>query len=44
MSVIYGNPIITNGGGLKLNIDYGATPPSDTTKLWVPLATKQSSI
>lgn len=44
MSVIYGNPIITNGGGVKLNIDYGATPPSDTTKLWVPLATKPSNV
>lgn len=43
MSVIYGNPIITNGG-VKLNIDYGATPPSDTTKLWVPLATKPSAV
>lgn len=43
MSVIYGNPIITNGG-VKLNIDYGATPPSDTTKLWVPLATKPSNV
>lgn len=44
MSVIYGNPIITNGGGVKLNIDYGATPPTDTTKLWVPLATKPSAV
>lgn len=44
MSVIYGNPIITNGGGVKLNIDYGANPPSDTTKLWVPLATKPSNV
>ena len=44
MSVIYGNPIITNGGGVKLNIDYGANPPSDTTKLWVPLATKPSAV
>lgn len=43
MSVIYGNPIIANGG-VKLNIDYGATPPSDTTKLWVPLATKPSAV
>lgn len=43
MSVIYGNPIITNGG-VKLNIDYGATPPSDTTKLWVPLAKKPSAV
>lgn len=31
-------------GGVKLNIDYGATPPSDTTKLWVPLATKPSAV
>lgn len=31
-------------GGVKLNIDYGATPPSDTTKLWVPLATKPSNV
>lgn len=43
MSVIYGNPIITNGGA-KLNIDYGATPPADTTKLWVPLATKPDAV
>ena len=44
MSVIYGNPIVTSGGGVKLNIDYGANPPSDTTKLWVPLATKPSAV
>lgn len=44
MSVIYGNPIVTSGGGVKLNIDYGATPPTDTTKLWVPLATKPSAV
>lgn len=44
MSVIYGNPIITNGGGTKLNIDYGATPPTDTTKLWVPLAKKPGAV
>lgn len=44
MSVIYGNPIVTSGGGVKLNIDYGATPPADTTKLWVPLATKPSAV
>ena len=31
-------------GGVKLNIDYGANPPSDTTKLWVPLATKPSAV
>lgn len=43
MSVIYGNPIVTSWG-VKLNIDYGATPPSDTTKLWVPLATNPSNV
>ena len=44
MSVIYGNPIITNGGGVKLNIDYGSTPPSDTSKLWVPLSGKPDKV
>lgn len=44
MSVIYGNPIITSGGGVKLNIDYGSTPPADTTKLWVPLAKKPDAV
>ena len=44
MSVIYGNPIITSGGGVKLNIDYGATPPSDTSKLWVPLSGKPDKV
>ena len=29
-----------SGGGAALNIDFGANPPSDTSKLWVPLATK----
>ena len=32
------------GGGSKLNIDYGATPPADTTKLWVPLAKKPDAV
>lgn len=36
MSTIYGNPLLLGGGGVKLNIDYGTNPPSDTTKLWVP--------
>ena len=36
--------LLPAGGGVKLNIDYGATPPSDTTKLWVPLATKPSNV
>lgn len=44
MSVIYGNPIVTSGGGVKLNIDYGSTPPSDTTKLWVPLSVKPDKV
>lgn len=40
------NSLLYNGGsnGAELNIDYGANPPSDTTKLWVPLATKPSNV
>lgn len=44
MSTIIGNAVTIGGGGTKLNIDYGATPPTDTTKLWVPLATKPSNV
>lgn len=45
MSVIYGNPItLGGGGGAELNIDYGSTPPTDTSKLWVPLAKKPNSV
>lgn len=44
MSTIYGNPLLIGGGGVKLNIDYGTTPPSDTTKLWVPRVTAPSSV
>lgn len=44
MSTIYGNPLLLGGGGVKLNIDYGTNPPSDTTKLWVPRATVPSSV
>ena len=44
MSTIYGNPLLIGGGGVKLNIDYGTNPPSDTTKLWVPRATAPSSV
>lgn len=44
MSTILGNPITLGGGGAKLNIDFGTTPPSDTSKLWVPLSQKPSSI
>lgn len=44
MSTIYGNPLLLGGGGVKLNIDYGTNPPSDTTKLWVPRVTTPSSV
>lgn len=44
MSTILGNPITLGGGGAKLNIDYGSTPPSDTSKLWVPLANKPDAV
>ena len=43
MSTILGNPI-TLDGGAKLNIDYGGSPPSDTSKLWVPLGSKPSAV
>ena len=44
MSTILGNPITLGGGGAKLNIDYGSSPPSDTSKLWVPLANKPDAV
>lgn len=44
MSTILGNPITLGGGGAKLNIDFGSTPPTDTSKLWVPLSTKPSAV
>lgn len=44
MSTIYGSPLLLGGGGVKLNIDYGTNPPSDTTKLWVPRVTAPSSV
>ena len=44
MSTILGNPITLGGGGADLNIDFGSTPPTDTSKLWVPLAQKPSII
>ena len=31
-------------GGASLNIDFGTTPPSDTSKLWVPLGSKPSAV
>lgn len=40
MSTILGNPITLGGGGANLNIDFGTTPPTDTTKLWIPLQQK----
>ena len=41
---ILGNPITLGGGGADLNIDFGSTPPADTSKLWVPLGKKPSKI
>ena len=41
---ILGNPITLGGGGANLNIDFGATPPADTSKLWVPLVIKPNSV
>lgn len=41
---ILGNPITLGGGGADLNIDFGSTPPTDTSKLWVPLTKKPSNI
>lgn len=32
------------GGGDGLNIDYGLTPPTDTSKLWVPLNKKPNNV
>lgn len=31
-------------GGAALNIDFGANPPSDTSKLWVPLTKKPDAV
>ena len=41
---ILGNPITLGGGGADLNIDFGSTPPADTSKLWVPLAQKPNAV
>lgn len=43
MGTILGNPAIV-GGGARLNIDYGSTPPEDTAKLWIPLAVKPDNV
>lgn len=46
MSTILGNSITLGGGGdgASLNIDFGTSQPSDTSKLWVPLANKPDAI
>ena len=41
---ILGNPITLGGGGADLNIDFGSTPPADTSKLWVPLGKKPDKV
>lgn len=41
--MILGDPIMFSGAS-KLNIDYGSTAPSDTSKLWVPLSKKPSKV
>lgn len=41
--MIYGQAI-TMGGGGELNIDYGSTPPADTSKLWIPLEKKPDNV
>ena len=48
MGTIMGNGVTIRGGsrankGIQLNIDYGATPPSDTSKLWIPNNGKEPS-
>lgn len=42
MSTILGSPLSLGGGGAEsgLNIAYGLTPPSDTSKLWVRMEGK----
>ena len=40
---IYGNPVMISGAS-KLNIDYGQTAPTNTSKLWVPLSKKPSKV
>lgn len=47
MSIYYGktNSIISSGSGdAELNIAYGLIPPSDTTKLWVRIENKPTSV
>lgn len=44
MSAIVGKGIAAGGGGGELNVAYGLTPPSDTSKLWVRIADKPSEV
>lgn len=44
MSTIVGKGIAAGSGGGELNVSYGLTPPSDTSKLWVRIADKPNSI
>lgn len=44
MSTIVGKGIISAGGGGELNIAYGLTPPTDTSKLWVRIANKPDNV
>lgn len=44
MGTIVGKGIISAGGASGLNIAYGLTPPTDTSKLWVRIADKPSEV
>lgn len=44
MSAIVGKGILSAGGGGELNIAYGLTPPSDTSKLWIRIADKPNEV
>lgn len=44
MSAIVGKGIAAGGGGGELNVAYGLTPPSDTSKLWVRIADEPNSV
>lgn len=50
MGAIIGNAVTIGGGGgggpsgVALNIDFGTTQPSDTSKLWVPLTSEPSAV
>lgn len=44
MSAIVGKGILSAGGGGELNIAYGLTPPTDTSKLWVRMQGKPDTV